>query len=265
MTGTPIASLAQRPVALVTGGRRGIGAAIAIELAAIGCDVACTDLLPAETEDPVRAGIEAAGGRALHVESDLADLDAHGPLVEAVTGWGGGLDVLVNNAGVVWPRRGDMLATTPDAFDRVVGVNLRGTFFLSQCVARWMVAHPRDDGFRRSIVGIGSVSAEMATPERAEYCISKAGLAMLTRLLALRLASDGVSVFELRPGIIRTDMTAPVRGKYDSAIAEGLSPIRRWGEPADVARAAAALVRGDFAFATGSVVHVDGGLSIQRL
>ena len=146
-----------------------------------------------------------------------------------------------------------------------MGINLRGTFFLSQSVARWMVAHPRDDGFRRSIVSIGSVSAEMATPERSEYCISKAGLATLTKLLALRLADEGVSVFEVRPGIIRTDMTASVKDKYDRAIADGLSPIRRWGEPADVARATAALVRGDFAFATGSVVHVDGGLSIQRL
>ena len=210
-------------------------------------------------------GIEAAGGRALYVKSDLADLAGYQSLIEAVTGWGGGLDVLVNNAGIVWPRRGDMLATTPEAFDRVMGINLRGTFFLSQCVAKWMVAHPRDDGFRRSIVSISSVSAEMATPERSEYCISKAGLAMLTKLLALRLADEGVSVFEVRPGIIRTDMTASVKDKYDRAIAGGLTPILRWGEPADVARATAALVRGDFAFATGSVVHVDGGLSIQRL
>ena len=265
MTDTPISSLARRPVALVTGGRRGIGAAIAIELAATGCDVAYTDLQPAEADDPVLCGIEAAGGRALYVQSDLADLAGYQSLIEAVTGWGGGLDVLVNNAGIVWPRRGDMLATTPEAFDRVMGINLRGTFFLSQCVAKWMVAHPRDDGFRRSIVSISSVSAEMATPERSEYCISKAGLAMLTKLLALRLADEGVSVFEVRPGIIRTDMTASVKDKYDRAIAGGLTPILRWGEPADVARATAALVRGDFAFATGSVVHVDGGLSIQRL
>ena len=265
MTDTPITSLASRPIALVTGGRRGIGAAIAIELAATGCDVAYTDLLPGEADDPVRAGIEAAGGRALYVESDLANLEGHKPLVESVADWGGGLDVLVNNAGVVWPRRGDMLSTTPEAFDQVIGINLRGTFFLSQCVAKWMVAHSRGDGFRRSIVSIGSVSAEMATPERSEYCISKAGLAMVTKLLALRLADEGVSVFEIQPGIIRTDMTASVKDKYDRAIGDGLSPVRRWGEPADVARAAAALVRGDFAFATGSVVHVDGGLSIQRL
>ena len=162
-------------------------------------------------------------------------------MVESVADWGAGLDVLVNNAGIVWPRRSDMLATTPEAFDRVMGINLRGTFFLSQCVAKWMVAQPRSDGFRRSIVSIGSVSAEMATPERSEYCISKAGLAMLTKLLALRLAEDGISVFEVRPGIIRTDMTASVKDKYDHAIAGGLSPIRRWGEPVDVARATAAL------------------------
>ena len=265
MTDTPISSLASRPIALVTGARRGIGAAIAVELAAAGWDVAYMDILAAEDDDPVRAGIEAAGGQALYVESDLADLAAHEPLVEAVADWGGGLDVLVNNAGIGSPRRGDLLSLSPEHFDRVIGVNLRGTFFLSQRVAGWMAAHPRGDGFRRSIVSIGSVSAEMATPERSEYCISKAGLAMLTKLLALRLADEGVSVYEVRPGIIRTDMTASVQETYDRAIADGLSPIRRWGEPADVARATAALVRGDFAFATGSVVHVDGGLSVQRL
>ena len=265
MTDAPITVLRSRPVALVTGGRRGIGAAIAVELAATGFDVACTDLLPADPDDPVRAGIEAAGGRALYVESDLADLESHGPLIEAVTGWGEGLDVLVNNAGIGSPRRGDLLSLMPEDFDRVMGVNLRGTFFLSQRAAAWMVANPRVDGFRRSIVTIGSVSAEMASPERGAYCVSKAGLAMATRLLALRLADEGISVFEIRPGIVRTEMTAGVADDYDRRIADGLSPIRRWGEPADVARAAAALVRGDFAFATGTVVHVDGGLSIQRL
>ena len=265
MTDIPISSLTKRPVALVTGCRRGIGAAIAIELARAGCDVAYTDLLPAVADDPVRAGIEAAGGRALYVESDLADLDGHEPLIEAVTGWGDGLDVLVNNAGIGSPRRGDLLTVTPEDFDLVMGVNLRGTVFLSQRVAAWMAAHPRGDGFRRSIVTIGSVSAEMASPERGAYCVSKAGLAMATKLLALRLADEGISVFEVRPGIVRTDMTSAAADRYDRMIAEGVSPIRRWGEPADVARAAAALVRGDFAFATGTVVHVDGGLSIQRL
>ena len=265
MTDTPITSLRTRPVALVTGGGRGIGAAIAVELAATGFDVAYTDLAPAEDDDPVRADIEAAGGQALYVESDLADLESHGPLIEAVTGWGEGLDVLVNNAGIGSPRRGDLLSLTPEHFDRVMAVNLRGTFFLSQRVGAWMAAHPRIDSFRRSIVTIGSVSAEMASPERGEYCVSKAGLAMMSRLLALRLADEDISVFEIRPGIIRTAMTAAVADHYDPRIASGLSPIRRWGEPADVARAAAALVRGDFAFATGSVVHVDGGLSIQRL
>ena len=265
MTDTPISALANRPIALVTGARRGIGAAIAVELARSGCDVACTDLLPADPDDPVRAGIEEAGGRALSIVSDLADLDGHGPLVDTVVEWGGGLDVLVNNAGIGSPRRGDMLALTPEDFDLAIGVNLRGTFFLSQRAAQWMVAHPRGDGFRRSIVTIGSVSAEMASPERSAYCVSKAGLAMATRLLALRLGDEGISVFEIRPGIIRTDMTAAVADEYDRRIAGGLSPIRRWGEPIDVARAAAALVRGDFAFATGSVVPVDGGLSIQRL
>ena len=234
-------------------------------MAASGCDVTYTDLLPSEADDSVRAGIEAAGGQALYVESDLADLSAHEPLIEAAVGWGGGLDVLVNNAGIGSPRRGDLLSLTPQDFDLVMGVNLRGTFFLSQRAAEWMVAHPRGDGFRRSIVTIGSVSAEMASPERGAYCVSKAGLAMVAKLLALRLGDEGISVFEVRPGIVRSEMTAGVADRYDQMIAEGVSPIRRWGKPIDVARAAAALVRGDFAFATGTVVHVDGGLSIQRL
>ena len=182
-----------------------------------------------------------------------------------MVGWGGGLDVLVNNAGIGSPRRGDLLSLTPQDFDLVMGVNLRGTFFLSQRAAEWMVAHPRGDGFRRSIVTIGSVSAEMASPERGAYCVSKAGLAMVAKLLALRLGDEGISVYEIRPGIVRSEMTAGVADRYDRMIAEGVSPIRRWGKPIDVARAAAALVRGDFAFATGTVVHVDGGLSIQRL
>ena len=176
----------------------------------------------------------------------------------------GRIDCLVNNAGMGASLRGDVLDLLPENFDRVMGVNLRGTIFLTQAVARWMLAHPAGDR-PRSIVHVTSVSAALASPERLDYCISKAGLAMWSKGLALRLAPEGIAVFDVRPGIIRTDMTAGVADTYDRKIADGLVPARRWGEREDVARVVAALARGDFGFATGSVIDVDGGLGIPRL
>ena len=177
----------------------------------------------------------------------------------------GRLDCLVNNAGrgaVV--RGGDMLDLTPENYDTVMSVNLRGTLFLTQAVAKAMLAQG-ETGHPRSIVTITSASAEMASPDRADYCVSKAGLSMAMRNFAVRLAPEGIAVFEVRPGIIRTDMTAPVAERYDARIADGLVPARRWGEPADVGEAVAGLASGKFAFATGSVICVDGGLLLPRL
>jgi NAD(P)-dependent dehydrogenase (short-subunit alcohol dehydrogenase family) len=249
-----------RPVALVTGARRGIGRAIAYELARRGYDVAFTDIEDDEDTNVTARGIEAHGVRALFVRSNLGAVDSHATLVERVADWGGPIDCLVNNAGVGSPVRGDLLDVAPDAFDQVLAVNLRGTFFLTQAVARHMLAvssaHPR------SIVTVSSVSATMASPERAEYCLSKSALPMLTKLFALRLAKGGVGVFEVRPGIIRTPMTAGVAQKYEARFAEGLVPMQRWGETDDVAQAVAHLAVGALQFATGSVLHVDGGLSI---
>ncbi|WP_114969287.1 3-ketoacyl-ACP reductase [Rhodoferax ferrireducens] len=251
-----------RPLALVTGARRGIGAEIAIELAARGFDLALTDIESSGAEETLQA-IADHGARGRLFESDLGQTEHHDPLIEAIHQWGGPIACLVNNAGIPAPSRGDLLDVTPQSFDRVLGVNLRGTFFFTQGVARHMVAVPSPAP--RSIVTISSVSVEMASIERGEYCLSKSGLGMLTKLFALRLAPSGIAVFELRPGVIRTPMTEGVSATYDQRIADGLVPTGRWGYPSDVARAVAALADGQLNFSTGSVIHVDGGISIPKL
>ena len=254
--------MSARPSAIVTGARRGIGRAVAKALAACGFDLCAADLAP--DDDGLRAEIEASGGRAIFVSGDISDLASHETLADAALSAFGRIDCLVNNAGIGAVARGDPLELLPENFDRVLGVNLRGTIFLTQAVVRHMLAGPAGDA-PRSIVNVTSVSAALASPERIDYCVSKAGLAMWSRGLALRLAPEGIAVFDVRPGIIRTDMTASVAARYDSRIAEGLVPARRWGEPGDVAGIVAALASGAFAFATGSVIEVDGGLAIPRL
>ena len=253
---------AAKPLAVVTGARRGIGAAIAIELAARGFDLALTDIEAGGAAETL-AAIESRGARAQLFAFDLSDTERHAAIVQQIVEWGGPIACLVNNAGIPAARRGDLLEVAPASYDRVLDVNLRGTFFFTQAVARHMVAvsgaHPR------SIVTVSSVSADMASVERGEYCLSKAGLGMLTKLFALRLAAEGIGVFEVRPGVIRTPMTEEVATTYDQRIADGLVPMKRWGQPEDVARAVAALAGGELAFSTGSVVHVDGALSIPRL
>ncbi len=251
----------QRPVALVTGGGRGIGAAIALALARNGYDLAIADIADAAAAARV---LLRTGARVHAVRCDLAETGDHDRVVQDVLDWSGrGIACLVNNAGVPAPRRGDLLDLRPESYDQVLDVNLRGTFFFTQRVARHMLAAPV--GTSRSIVTISSASAELASIERGEYCISKAGLGMLTRLYALRLAPAGIAVFEVRPGIIQTAMTAGVAERYERLIGDGLVPMRRWGAPEDIASVVGALVSGKLAFATGSVVHVDGGLSIPRL
>jgi NAD(P)-dependent dehydrogenase (short-subunit alcohol dehydrogenase family) len=259
------------PVALITGASRGIGRAIALALAAEGFDVAATARAPREAAqahplDEVGAGVAERGRRWLPIEADVSNVDGHSGVIEQIDGTFGRLDVFVSNAGVAPERRMDALETTPESFDRVMGTNLRGAFFLAQRAARYMLQRrERMAGVRPRLVFIGSVSAEASSPSRAEYCISKAGLGMAARIFADRLAGEGIPVFEVRPGIIRTDMTAPVHERYDAAIAEGLVPQRRWGEPEDVARAVVALARGDFDYSTGLVVDVGGGLMMPRL
>ncbi|MEQ9812112.1 MAG: 3-ketoacyl-ACP reductase [Azospirillaceae bacterium] len=253
-----------RPVALVTGAGRGIGLAIAEALAGAGFDIAIADIAPEAALGPAVECVAGRGAAALPLSSDLADLADHTRVVEAVYDRFGRFDCLVNNAGIASPVRGDLLDLTPENFDRVLGVNLRGTVFLTQTVvARWLADGRETHG--RSVVTVTSASAELASPERADYCVSKAGLSMWVKTLTLRLAESGIGVFEVRPGIIRTDMTAVAAQKYDRLIAEGLVPARRWGEAEDVGAAVAALATGRLGFATGSVIAVDGGLSVPRL
>jgi NAD(P)-dependent dehydrogenase (short-subunit alcohol dehydrogenase family) len=261
-TSSPVLALGRtRPLALVTGARRGIGASIAAELARRGFDLALIDIDDGAEE--TMAAVESRGGHARFHQHDLADSAAHRALVERIVAQGGPIACLVNNAGVSPEQRGDLLELGERSYDRVVDINMRGTFFFTQAVARHMATSANEHP--RSIVTVSSVSADMASTERGEYCMSKSGLGMLTKLFALRLAPLSIGVFEVRPGIIRTPMTEGVAARYDERIADGIVPMQRWGVPEDVASAVAALASGQMAFATGSVLNIDGALSIPRL
>ena len=252
-----------RRVALVTGGRRGIGLGVAERLAADGFNVAITGTREDDASQAAVARLEAAAA-ATFVAGDVSQVSDHARVLDTVEAALGPIDVLVSNAGIAPPQRLDLLETTEANFDTVLGVNLRGAFFLAQAVARRMIARGNKEA-GHTIIFISSCSAEMVSLNRIEYCISKAGLAMAVEGFAVRLAAEGIGVFEVRPGIIRTDMTAGVTQKYDGLIADGLVPAKRWGEAADVAAAVSALAKGALGFATGTVVHVDGGLTISRL
>jgi NAD(P)-dependent dehydrogenase (short-subunit alcohol dehydrogenase family) len=256
-----------RPVLLVTGARRGIGLAIAVAFAEGGYDIAFTDIVDDDAVDDAELAIGEAGGAAMFFKNDVADLSSHQALVDDVLKSFGRIDCFVSNAGISSPVRGDLLTLEPGNFDRVMSVNTRGAMFLSQVVARTMLTlpPPQKPTRNRSILFITSVSAEMASPERADYCVSKAALSMWVKNLAVRLAADSIPVFEIRPGVIRTEMTASVAEKYQARIDDGLVPARRWGEGADVAQMALALAGSSFGFATGSAIACDGALSISRL
>lgn len=250
-------------VALITGAARGIGAAIAAELAARGCDIAVLDV--ADAAETI-ATAEAAGRRGLAVVGDVRLAADRARTLAEIEQAFGRLDVLVNNAGVAPKVRADLLEATEESYDRVMGINLKGPYFLTQAAARWMIRQrtERCDDWM-CIVNISSISAYAASPARGEYCLSKAGVSMATKLWAARLAEHGIGVYEVRPGIIATDMTAAVKDKYDKLIDEGLTPIRRWGQVADVARAVAACVAGELPFSTGEVINVDGGFHLRVL
>ena len=252
---------------LVTGGGRGIGGGIVEALAAEGWNVAFCGRTAAERLLERRRDLESRFGvETLYIETNIAEESASEKLLGAVLERLGGFDALVNNAGVAPLVRADLLDMTPESFDRVLSINLRGPFFLTQRVARYFIERRnKSPEFSAAIVNIGSISATVASVSRGEYCFSKAGVAMMTKLFAIRLAEFGIPVYELRPGIIRSDMTAPVTEKYDRLIADGLTLQRRWGEPADVGRAVAMLLRGDLAYSTGQVIKIDGGMEIGRL
>lgn len=263
--------MGERPVALVTGASRGIGRAICLELATSGHDIVGISRTLESTAEKtglldLKKHVEWCGVEFLPLRADVSDIDGHPALVSEIEKVFGRIDLLVNNAGVAPLQRLDILETPPQSFDRVVGVNLRGPFFLTQAVAGAMLDRKRrTTDYAPRIVFITSISAVVSSPNRPEYCISKAGLSMAASLFADRLAGSGIGVFEVRPGVVLTDMTAPVKEKYDRQIAEGLIPQGRWGQPEDVAKVVAALARGDFGYSTGAVFEVSGGMNIRRL
>jgi NAD(P)-dependent dehydrogenase (short-subunit alcohol dehydrogenase family) len=254
-------------VALITGGTRGIGFGIAQALADEGLDVALCGRRDAEAVEDVLHALRSRGIDVLYESTDVRDLAAHVPLLDRIDDHFGRLDVLVNNAGVAPRERNDLLEATPESFDRVLDINLRGPYFLTQRVANWMINQAEtSDAFDGAIINVTSISSTVASPDRGEYCISKAGLTMATRLWAVRLSEFEIPVYEIRPGIVETDMTRAVKEKYDRLLLEeGLTLQSRWGQPEDIGTAAAALVRGDLPYATGQVLHLDGGLTINRL
>lgn len=253
-----------RPAALVTGARRGIGRATCAALAARGFDVVGADL-EAEGAAETEAAVAAAGGAFRFLAADVAATAAHGALVDAAWATFDGLECLVNNAGVGALARGDLLDVSEASFDRCLGVNARGAFFLAQAVARRMLSADAPARGKRSLLFVSSANAFMPAVERGEYCVSKAAASMAAKLFAIRLADAGIAVHEIRPGVIRTDMTAAVADRYTARIEAGLSPIRRWGEAEEVGRAIAALAAGDIPFTTGDAFHIDGGLHLHRL
>jgi 3-oxoacyl-[acyl-carrier protein] reductase len=255
-----------RPVALVTGSTRGIGLAIANRLAAQGHDVALNGVRLEGDAEPAVKEVRKAGAEVIYARGDVSLAADRIAMLAAVRDRFGRLDVLVNNAGITSPGRKDILEADEESFDRVMGVNLKGPFFLTQAAARWMVEQrTADAGFRGTIINVSSISAEFVSLNRGDYCISKAATRMATQLWAARMAEHGISVYEVQPGVIRSDMTAGVTEKYDKLIADGLTLERRWGEPEDVGRAVAALVRGEIPYATGQVLKIDGGMTIRVL
>ncbi len=258
-----------RPVSLVTGAGRGIGRGIAIELAKMGHAVIVNYAVNASAAEDCLELVRAAGGGGMTVQADVSSHAEREHLVRTALASYGRIDLLVNNAGVAPDVRADLLEASEESFDRLININLRGPYFLTQRVARQMIEQVQTGQHRAwgppRIVTISSVSAYAASVNRGDYCVAKAGLGMMTKLFAARLAEFGINVYEVRPGVIATDMTGAVREKYDKMIEEGALPIRRWGEPSDIGRAVAAIARGDFPYSTGEIINVDGGFHLRTL
>jgi NAD(P)-dependent dehydrogenase (short-subunit alcohol dehydrogenase family) len=253
-------------IALVTGGSRGIGLGIAQELARSRFDIAINGRREAADVADAIASIEALGAKVVYCRGDVTSAAERQSILSEIRNLFGRLDVLVNNAGVAPSTRADILDADEASFDRLIEINLKGPYFLTQSAAQWMIAQRKgDNAFRGCIVNVSSVSATVASVNRGDYCISKAGIAMATQLWAARLTEFGIDVFEVRPGIIATDMTAGVKEKYDRLIESGLLLNKRWGTPADVGKTIAALARGDVPYAPGQILVIDGGLTLQRL
>ncbi|MBN1854063.1 MAG: 3-ketoacyl-ACP reductase [Pirellulales bacterium] len=253
-------------VALITGGSRGIGLGIARSLANEGWDLAINGLREESQIQDVLAALAGMGADVIYCRGDVGEAADRTAVVDRACEYFGQINLLVNNAGITSPGRLDILEATETSFDRVMAVNLKGAFFLTQLVARQMIdQRERNKNFTGTIVNISSISADFASVNRGDYCISWAGMGMATKLWAARLAEFGIQVYEIRPGIIHTDMTSGVIEKYDRLIAGGLTVEPRWGMPEDVGRTVAVLARGELTYATGNVIMVDGGMSILRL
>ena len=259
----------QRPVSLVTGAGRGIGRGIAIELAKLGHIVIINYAGNSSAAEKCLQLVRSAGGDGAHMRADISSAEDRKELVKAVIDKYDRIDLLVNNAGVAPTLRADILEAGEESFDRLININLKGPYFLSQLAALRMIEQVKSGNLSSMglprIVNISSVSGYAPSVNRGDYCITKAGIGMMTALYAARLAEFGINVYEVRPGIIATDMTAGVQAKYDKMIEEGVWPIRRWGQPEDVGRAVAAIARGDFPFSTGEVINVDGGYHLRIL
>ena len=247
-------------VAFVTGGSRGIGLGIAQHLAQNGFNLAINGVRDEQSVEEVLEFLRILGAEVIYCQGDIASKEARTQMLDKIKKHFGRLDVLVNNAGVAPKERNDILAATEESFDYVVSTNLKGTYFLTQAAANWMIEQKNTiEDF------VSSISATVASVNRGEYCVSKAGLGMMTQLFAARLGEFNIPVYEVRPGVIKTDMTEGVTSKYDKLIAEGLTVQNRWGFPEDIGKAVAAIAKGDFPYSTGQVFMIDGGLTIARL
>ena len=260
-----------KPVAIVTGANRGIGEAIALDLSKAGYNIAgiSRTLNSSGTKkglNELKSKIEANGATFLPLQGDISDIGSFDKLVDEIIKKLKRIDLLVNNAGVAPLERLDILETTAESFDRVMSINLRGAFFFTQKVARKMLdSIDKLENYNPKIIFITSASAEVSSPNRAEYCISKAGLSMASKVFADRLAESDIKVYEIRPGIIDTDMTAPVKEKYDRMINEGLVPLYRWGKPGDISKVVVSIANGNFSYSTGNIIEISGGMNIRHL
>ncbi len=254
-----------KKTAIITGSSRGIGFGIARRLGRDGFAVVIVATGNREKNKDALKELKEDGTEYLYVQADVGKCEDRLRLVDETVRAFGRIDVLVNNAGVAPAARADLLEMTEESFDRVVGINTKGTMFLTQAVAKQMISQEMNGRKRGTIINISSCSAEVSSINRGEYCVSKAGMSMLTTLYADRLAKEGIFVHEIRPGVIATDMTSTVKDKYDRLIAEGAFPIARWGTPEDIAGAVSAFAGDDFLYTTGNYIDVDGGFHIKRL
>ena len=258
--------MSTRKTALITGGSRGIGLGIAIELAKAGFNLAINGVREQKTVQPVLDALKMFGARVVYAQGSVADKSDRQRIFDTVISEFGALNLLVNNAGIAPRERKDILEATEEIFDEVLTTNLKGPYFLSQHFANHMVQQKKENpDFSGCIINVSSVSASVASVNRGEYCISKAGVAMATKLWAARLGEFGIPVYEIQPGVIKTDMTAGVTEKYDRLFEQGISIQQRWGTPEDVGKVAAAMATGMLPYSTGQVVLVDGGMTVQRL